>query len=165
MGEALRSLVMLVWAVSAVSTDAHAQSNMVTISDVNTENEPTIIYGKSENAQGQEDEAIVVQPKSAGNPLGNPIVRDSTVVSGVENAKMAPSANAVKGQNGQIVDELSPQNPAVSAQTPEQVNSEIQNTLYESGGRIYDEQSYPINDINTIMEPNLDKEITNYPSY
>lgn len=165
MGEALRSLVMLMWAVSAVSTDAHAQSSIVTISEASTESEPTVIYGKSENTKGQEDEAIVVQPENGGNPLGNPIVGDSDSTPSVASTKAIPAVENAKSQKGKIVNELSQQNPTYSSETPQQMNSEVQNTLYESGGRIYDVQSYPENDINTITEPNLDKEITNYPSY
>lgn len=164
MGEALRSLVMLVWAVSAVSTDANAQSNIVTISETESENAPTVIYGASENTFAQKDEAIVVQPKNGGNPLGDPIVNnDSILPANVNNTSANVKTKQVQPSN--VVNEVSQQNPPISEETPQQMNSEIQNTLYESGGRIYDEQSYPINDINTITQPNLDKEITNYPSY
>lgn len=164
MGEALRSLVMLVWAVSAVSTDANAQSNIVTISETESENAPTVIYGASENTFAQKDEAIVVQPKNGGNPLADPIVNnDSILPANVNNTSANVKTKQVQPSN--VVNEVSQQNPPISEETPQQMNSEIQNTLYESGGRIYDEQSYPINDINTITQPNLDKEITNYPSY
>lgn len=43
--------------------------------------------------------------------------------------------------------------------------NEIENTLYEGGNRIYDVQSFPINDIKTITEPNIDPTISTYPEY
>ena len=65
-----------------------------------------------------------------------------------------------------VVSESLPQNPQISPQeSPQAVNQQIQNTLYESGGRIYDVQSYPTSDVNTVEEPNIQPTITTYPSY
>lgn len=64
------------------------------------------------------------------------------------------------------ISETLPQNPSISSdETPQKVNRQIQNTLYESGGRIYDVQSYPAEDIDKIEEPNMQPTVTTYPSY
>ena len=63
------------------------------------------------------------------------------------------------------IQESLPQNPSVSLETPQQVNSQIQNTLYEAGGRIYDVQSYPDSDVSQIEEPNINPTISTVPSY
>ena len=65
-----------------------------------------------------------------------------------------------------VVQESLPQNPPISPEeSPQIVNKQIQNTLYESGGRIYDIQSYPATDIDVIEQPNINKTITTYPAY
>ena len=49
--------------------------------------------------------------------------------------------------------------------SPQEMNNEIQNKLYEEGNRVYDVQSYPIKDINELGENGQDNAITNYPAY
>ena len=48
---------------------------------------------------------------------------------------------------------------------PQEIQNKIENTLYQSGSRIYDVQSYPIKDIKEITQPNIDPTITTYPEY
>ena len=106
----------------------------------------TIIYGASETAPGVHDSAVVRFRDDEGNIMGQPID-----TGGFESA---------------AVSETLPQNPPISSdETPQKVNRQIQNTLYESGGRIYDVQSYPAEDIDKIEKPNIQPTITTYPSY
>ena len=45
------------------------------------------------------------------------------------------------------------------------MNNEIQNKLYEEGNRIYDLQSYPIDDFDYINKNGQDNAVTDYPAY
>ena len=40
----------------------------------NSGNLPTVVFGEAATAAGKVDEAVVVQPDNAPNPLGSPIV-------------------------------------------------------------------------------------------
>lgn len=165
MGEALRNVAVLMWALCAVSTNAHAEPNVTVISEEALDNQPTIVYGASKKSATESDEAVVEQPAGGDNPLGNPIVGNDNSVS-PQAAQVPAETVSGKGEPLDLVNESSPQNPPISAaESPEKVNEQIQNTLYESGGRIYDVQSYPEKDINKISEPNIQPTINNYPSY
>lgn len=63
------------------------------------------------------------------------------------------------------IHQFSPQNPKPFSISPQKEQNEIENTLYEGGNRIYDVQSFPIDDIKTITEPNIDPTISTYPEY
>ena len=63
------------------------------------------------------------------------------------------------------IHQFSEQNPKPFSISPQKEQIEIENTLYEGGNRIYDVQSFPINDIKTITEPNIDPTISTYPEY
>lgn len=138
----------------------------------------TVIYGASETAPGVYDNATVQLTPEEGNIMGQPIVGDgfqSALDSASSDMTDESSANNLSTTNvsmpsqmapSNVVSESLPQNPQISPQeSPQAVNQQIQNTLYESGGRIYDVQSYPTSDVNTIEEPNIQPTITTYPSY
>jgi len=63
------------------------------------------------------------------------------------------------------IHQFSEQNPKPFSISPQAEQNEIENTLYEGGNRIYDVQSFPIDDIKTITEPNIDPTISTYPEY
>ena len=146
MNEAIRNAALFLWAFCAVNSEAYAA-------------EPsTIIYGASETAPGVHDSAVVRFRDDEGNIMGQPID-----VGGFESAAEAVSASEKRPA---AISETLPQNPSISSdETPQKVNRQIQNTLYESGGRIYDVQSYPAEDIDKIEEPNIQPTVTTYPSY
>lgn len=138
----------------------------------------TVIYGASETASGVYDNATVQLTPEEGNIMGQPIVGDgfqSALDSASSDMTDESSANNLSTTNvsmpsqmapSNVVSESLPQNPQISPQeSPQAVNQQIQNTLYESGGRIYDVQSYPTSDVNIIEEPNIQPTITTYPSY
>ena len=148
-------MIKLIVFMTVLSINAYAQS-------------PTIVYGKSELPDGQPDSVLLVQPKNAPNPLGNPIVdmdenlsQNSNTSSNISNIDNVPK----NLDNPQYINQLENQNPKPFSDTPEQMENQIENTLYQGGNRIYDIQSYPINDINEITEPNIQPTITTYPEY
>ena len=158
MNEAMKSLIMVVWMVCAVNSDAHAVQNNVNIEEETmNNNQPTIVWGAAQNASGAENEDIVIQAPNEGNPLGNPIVGNDDNVSKVSTP--APvSDNKKKSETSQIA-------PIVQSSTqgilqPDQVplpqpSTKIENELYQSGNDIIDVQAYPIGDVSTVTEPNL----------
>lgn len=136
--------------------------------DVRSDSEqPTVIYGEAENANGTFNEMTVEQAADVQNPFGNPIVNElpyGKPALEVEKGKSLPPAPELGKSPVNVVSQTSGQNPEISPQnSPEQMQKEIQNTLYESDDRIYDLQSYPDNDINQIE--NRGNAVTNYPEY
>ncbi len=129
---------------------------------------PTVIYGASERGPNEPDQILVIQPADAPDPFGEPIVNVST--NGPRLASPQPSNEQTAGETAapQIpvrINQSAEQNPKPFSETPTQQQNQIQNTLYEGGNRIYDIQSYPLKDIKTITEPNIDPTITTYPEY
>ena len=130
------------------------------------------VFGEAENANGTENVMFLEQSNSNENPLGNPIVEQPTDNSSNASAGMTPDAStldvsvapAVPAPSN-VVSESEPQDPTIAQEpNPAQVNNQIQNTLYESDGRIYDVQSYPDTDVERIQaEPQ--PTITDYPTY
>ena len=136
--------------------------------DVRSDSEqPTVIYGEAENANGTFNEMTVEQAADAQNPFGPPIgnaLPYGKPALEVEQGMSLPPAPDLGKSPVNVVSQTSGQNPEISPQnSPEQMQNEIQNTLYESDDRIYDLQSYPDNDINQIE--NRGNAVTNYPEY
>lgn len=165
MSEAIRNLALLVWAVCAINTNNTARANMVVIGEEAPAQGEVVVYGAAKTSSGKTDEVLLEQPSADENPLGNPIVAPNEETVPVSQVPAVnPTEKDVVPATSRIEETL-PQNPAVSSETPQQVNEQIQDTLYESGGRIYDVQSYPADDIKKIEEPNLSPTINTYPSY
>ena len=126
---------------------------------------PTVVYGESETAPGVWDSYLVEQPENAPNPLGNPIpVEENTDPINVA----GPQTESETMHNIAPLNEINQnatQDPAPFSESPTQEQNQIENTLYEGGNRIYDVQSFPLKDIKTITEPNVDPTITTYPEY
>lgn len=164
----LRNGFMFMIFMGAWSGLAQAQ-NLNDVNDIGS-GEVTV-YGAAQSADGQVNTFKVEQPNGNENPLGAPIV-DPNLVENVS-APAVPSKEALSAvqpllpqslPQGAIQENL-PQNPSISSETPQQTANQIQDTLYESGGRIYDVQSYPDSDVNTIEEPNINPTISTVPSY
>lgn len=131
----------------------------------------TIVYGQAANANGTVNKVLLEQPADAPNPLGDP-VPDYTPPAAPkaqplrrgQKSGVAPAA-AATDETGNAVSQISPQNPADSQMTPQQMNNEIQNKLYEEDNRVYDVQSYPIDDIGYMNQNGQDNAVTDYPAY
>lgn len=158
----MKSLLFLLMVVLAANAEAAE-----TIDVRSDSAQPTVIYGEAENANGTFNEMTVEQAADAQNPFGNPIVNELPYGKRVpegEKGKPLPPAPELGKSPVNVVSQTSGQNPEISPQnSPEQMQNEIQNTLYESDDRIYDLQSYPDNDINQIE--NRGNAVTNYPEY
>ncbi len=130
---------------------------------------PTVVYGAAETAGGKENQFMVVQPEDAPNPLGNPIITVPDTVPAAQTSQQplsaVPETKPSQTAPSDIINQTAEQNPAPFSETPQEEQNQIQNTLYQSGDRIYDVQSFPLNDIKTITEPNIQPTITTYPEY
>ena len=165
MGEAVRHLVMLIWAFSAIESNAQAQPiGTYIVQKEAPADSKVVVYGSANEEKGLRNTYLLEQ-NTDENPLGNPIEPYSGTF--LQDKLQAPEkANWATQSTDNIIQENLLQNPKISPQeSPQIVNKQIQNTLYESGGRIYDVQSYPATDINYIEKPNLNPTITTYPAY
>ncbi len=144
MGEGLRNLTFLVWALCAVNAQAKSMNTEAAIAEEKATTAPTIVYGAAKKANGKTDAFVVEQPDGAVNPLGNPLpdldVRDGETTE--DGQSEVPSVSIDKGI------------PSVSAETKElpsnDLGKDFQNTLMEANGMVYDVQAYPVKDLNAI---------------
>lgn len=176
------SVLALALSVSALSVQAQetSQNNVqgtkvsapADNSAVAQSQDNTIVFGEAENANGQQDEFLMEQSNSNENPLGNPIVDSAPTPAANEmpnnamnDASSSQSTPDVKVAPSNVVQDNEVQNPSVSQEpNPAALNNQIENTLYQSDGRIYDVQSYPDTDVERI-ESLPQPTITDYPSY
>ena len=142
-----------------LAASANAQDIIETLAAPDSE---TVVFGEAQNADGTTNEVLLEQPQNAGNPLGNPITDDTTSTAGTNAVQPLTTKNMPLTLG---VAQNSLQNPTDSQMTPEQMNNEIQNKIYQEGNRIYDVQSYPADDLKTVNQNGQNEAITNYPAY
>jgi hypothetical protein len=125
---------------------------------------PTVVFGAAATPEGGQNVFVVEQPKDAPNPLGNPIVGPEAAPK-VFDTIMAEAPKTASQATVSPTASSSPlpfsNNPAVQSQV---LGRDFQNTLLEANGRVYDVQSYPIQDFKlmdnsanpqTIYSPNV----------
>ena len=128
-------------------------SLFVLVNDVSG-GEPTTIYSAAARPDGGENVFVVSQPNNLENPLGNPIVGPET----------PPKIYNLPQQKSEQVPEDTADSSQAQSQpvgtinnTPVQegiaLGKDFQNTLVEGSGRIYDIQSYPIQDVDVMSNP------------
>ncbi len=144
-------------------TEVQAQTTF-TYDNLAVNSGPIVVYGSADVGDGKRNTFLLEQP-NADNPLGNPIQVSAPPENASVELQQVSSATLPKSISQQkVVSESLPVNPQLSAtETPQKVNEQIQDTLYESGGRIYDIQSYPVKDIDYVETPNINPTITTYP--
>ena len=129
----------------------------------------TVIYGEANTSDKQATEILIEQPDNVDNPLGTPIIDEKNSSNSAfqkQNPKVLPQlSNTSSPQNDNAVEQSTKQNPSDSQMSTQQMNNEIQNKLYEEGNRIYDLQSYPIDDFDYINKNGQDNAVTDYPAY
>lgn len=160
MNEAVRSLVMAMWMVCAVNSTAYASQNQLSVEEeAPNNNEATVVWGEAQRPDGGENEAIVEQDPKAGNPLGAPIVEDNnqpTSSSQSSQPSMAPAMTAKPAAGIAPIMQTTDQGIWKPGEEPlPQPSNKIENELYQSGNDIIDVQAYPIDDVSTVTEPNL----------
>lgn len=123
----------------------------------------TEFFGSAANASGGQNESLVEQNAGEGNPLGNPIVSLPTPAE-TPAADSIPAASAVKTQSAaeslstgiKPIEQTTEQGILKPWEEPlPQPSNKIENELYQSGNDIIDVQAYPIKDVSTVTEPNI----------
>lgn len=160
MNEAMRNFAVLLWAVCAINSNSYA-SDRLTIAEEAMPEQPTIIFGASKTAPGKDEEVLLEQPAGAGNPLGNPIVGGNDVEPISPIGPVPPAVNQADQNGIKPIVQTSPQGVMKPGQIPLPQTNQIENELYQSGNDIYDIQAYPIKDVSTVTEPNIQPAIIN----
>lgn len=165
----MRKILLCTTAMLLFSGVAFAQNvtDTVTIQeDMQINSAPTEVFGAAANASGGVNTDMVEQAADASNPLGDPLYtpnddsnqnQSSVSVAPVpsqETAAQAPQATS-EPQIKPVVQE-SQQGILQPDEMPlPQPSTRIENELYQSGNDIIDVQAYPINDVSTVTEPNI----------
>lgn len=133
----------------------------------------TEFYGSAANASGGQNESLVEQNFGEGNPLGNPIVsepvRPETSHGVFAPEKISPASSDSKNAASPVFTPVSGIEPIEQSSRQgilkpweeplPQPSDKIENELYQSGNDIIDVQAYPIKDVSTVTEPNIQPRI------
>ena len=123
--------------------------------DVYKDSDPTVVIGEAARPDGGQNVFIVEQPNDAPNPLGDPIVGPNRPVEVFDDGSSVINSKELE-QNNQWQEAPSIPGPMQNASPQEEgisLGKDFQNTLMEANDRIYDVQSYPIEDINVMSNP------------
>lgn len=146
MSEMVKNFAMLLWIACAInngSSSAHAQG-IQEESKMQSDTMPTIVFGKSERSDGEIDEVVVEQSNNNINPLGDPLPE---VVTDSKQTESLPTKN-----NSELSTTSKPDKMSLSkdVDVTDNLGKQFQNTLMEANGRVYDVQSFPVEDMNAI---------------
>ncbi|MBQ7285707.1 MAG: hypothetical protein IJW72_05595 [Alphaproteobacteria bacterium] len=146
MSEMVKNFAMLLWIACAInngSSSAHAQG-IQEESKMQPDTIPTIVFGKSERSDGEIDEVVVEQSNNNINPLGKPLPE---VVTDSKQTESLPTKN-----NSELSTTSKPDKMSLSkdVDVTDNLGKQFQNTLMEANGRVYDVQSFPVEDMNAI---------------
>ena len=147
----------MAFAQTVVEDSLSVQDDMV------AQSQPTEVFGEAATVQGGQDAALVEQAADTVNPLGNPIPNmpdPSPSLNQPQKAVVTPQADKVDGTLPtsaiQPVEQESKQGILQPGELAlPQPSDKIENELYQSGNDIIDVQAYPIDDVSTVTEPNL----------
>ena len=117
---------------------------------VKAETDETLVYGAAARPDGGENVFVVAQPDNLENPLGNPIegpLSPPEVFHSIPEVEVSQSQKNSSFQPSQSMENTA---PALEAKS---LGQDFQNTLLEADGRVYDVQSYPIQDMDVMENP------------
>ena len=168
----MKQLLLCMSALVLFAANALAQDVTDTLTvqeNLQVNSTPTEVLGEAANASGGDNVDVVEQAADAPNPLGDPLYTpDNSAAqsqsSSIVDVSPVPAQDAPSAQTAQT-----PAQPQIKpiAQTGEQgilqpgelalpqPSTRIENVLYQSGNDIIDVQAYPIDDVSTVTEPNL----------
>ena len=138
--------------------------------------EPTEIMGTAATPNNNRKEVTVFQPENTENPFGYiaptpeggptvingnaPLNNDETQSPTAPLENTEPSAFPIP-----LVSQSATTNPQEMSNNPLNYQDKIENTIYQSGNRLIDVQSVPIQDINKALTPNIQPTISDYPAF
>jgi len=135
--------------------------------------QPTEVTGSAATPNGNRKDVTIFQPENMENPFGYvapELNGEPTVINGdaTPNNKETSSSvtPAVLPQTIEpLVSQSSTTNPQEMSNNPLDYQDKIENTIYQSGNRLIDVQSVPIQDINKALTPNIQPTISDYPAF
>lgn len=139
-------------------------------------NQPTEVIGSAATPDGNRKDVTIFQPQNMENPFGyvapepegEPIVinGDLPLNNTETSSSTAPSLSSDTPSLPQpLVSQSSTTNPQEMSNNPLNYQDKIENTIYQSGNRLIDVQSVPIQDINKALTPNIQPTISDYPAF
>ena len=139
-------------------------------------NQPTEVIGSAATPDGNRKNVTVFQPQNMENPFGYVAPEpkgEPTVINGdlplnntETSSSTAPSLSSDTPSLFQpLVSQSSTTNPQEMSNNPLNYQDKIENTIYQSGNRLIDVQSVPIQDINKALTPNIQPTISDYPAF
>lgn len=165
----MKKFLLCTSALVLLSAEVLAQDvtdTMTVQEELQVNSAPTEVFGAAANASGGINTDLVEQAADAPNPLGNPLDTEDDAES-QNQSQSAVSVEPIPAQNAQPAQ--APTEPQIKpiSQTSEQgilqpgelalpqPSTRIENELYQSGNDIIDVQAYPIDDVSTVTEPNI----------
>lgn len=166
----MKKFLLCTSALVLLSAEVLAQDITDTITvqeDLQVNSTPTVVYGAAANASGGENTDVVEQAADAQNPLGAPLntqENDSMPSQNSVSVGPVPAQDGSLSQPEQVSSE--PQIKPIQQESQQgilqpgelalpQPSTRIENELYQSGNDIIDVQAYPIDDVSTVTEPNI----------
>ena len=138
-----------------------------------TPDTPTEIIGSAATPNGGRNEIFIEQPQNMQDPFGLPASAEQAPTNTDEQQVIAPQP--INNTTATTAPTTSPNMPTplvnqASEVSPKDMNpldykNQIENTIYQSGDRLIDVQSIPLQDISSAVQPNLQPEITDYPAF
>lgn len=136
-------------------------------------NSPTEVIGSAATPNGGRNEIFIEQPENIQDPFGLPASAEqansapsTTFSPEARPASPTPTNNSPQTASNSptpLVSQTSEVNP--KDMNPLDYKNQIENTIYQSGDRLIDVQSIPLQDISSAVQPNLQPEITDYPAF
>ena len=136
-------------------------------------NQPTEVMGSAATPDGNRKDVTVFQPENMENPFGYIAPQpqgEPTVINGDASPDNTETSSAVTPAPSPqtiepLVSQSSTTNPQEMSNNPLDYQDKIENTIYQSGNRLIDVQSVPIQDINKALTPNIQPTISDYPAF
>lgn len=104
---------------------------------------PTVVYGAAATPDGGQNVFVVEQSKDAPNPLGDPLPPSN----------VPPKVYSIDDNENVSTNQNNAENSDMSANDSKNLGDDFQNTLMEANGRVYDVQSYPMEDFKAMGNP------------
>jgi len=132
-------------------------------------NQPTEVIGSAATPDGERHNITVFQPNNLENPFGyiapEPYIPPQIIGNNPTALPPSSSTTSTPSEPIQLITQTSTTNPQDMSQNPLDYQDKIENTIYQSGNRLIDVQSVPIEDINTALTPNIQPTISDYPAW
>lgn len=165
----MKKILLCTSALVLFSANVFAQDVTDTLTvqeDLQLNSTPTEVFGAAANASGGVNTDVVEQAAGAPNPLGDPIANPDVEMQQQSTVSVEPVPSQEASSTTTNALAAQPEIKPISQESEQgilqpgelalpQPSTRIENELYQSGNDIIDVQAYPIDDVSTVTEPNL----------